>query len=124
MDVQLAALATEMRQHHANPEAAVARLLTLIRQIEAGPDYAASQAFARAAQALLQALAHGNVDQNTLNRLLQAMQQALAQHIAALAQPSRSSQGQMHRLRQLGAEPAGAADRRRPAGRAQPAGAG
>ncbi len=95
VDVQLAALATEMRQHHANPEAAVARLLTLIRQIEAGPDYAASQAFARAAQALLKALAHGNVDQNTLNRLLQAMQQALAQHIAALAQQSHSSQGQM-----------------------------
>ncbi len=95
VDVQLAALATEMRLRDTSPAQAVARLLPLIRQIEAGPDYAASQAFARAAQALLQALARGHVDQNTLNRLLQALQQALSQHLAALAQTSHMSQGQM-----------------------------
>ena len=94
VDVQLAALATEMRLRAASPAQSVARLLALIRQIEAGPDYAASQAFAHAAQALLQALARGHVDQTTLNRLLQAMQQALAQHLAALAQASHMSQAQ------------------------------
>jgi hypothetical protein len=95
VDLQLAALATELNLRAASPAQAVARLLGLIRQIEAGPDYGPSKAFAHAAQALLQALKQGHVDQNTLHRLLQAMQQALAQHLAALAQASYTSQGQM-----------------------------
>jgi len=94
VDLQLAALATELHERAASPAQAVARLLALIRQIEAGPDYAASQAFAHAAQSLLQALKRGHVDQNTLNRLLQALQQALTQHLSALAQASHMSQGQ------------------------------
>jgi hypothetical protein len=95
VDVQLAALATAMRLRDTSPTQSVARLLALIRQIEAGPDYAASQAFTHAAQALLQALTRGHVDPNALNRLLQAMQQALVQHLAALAQASHISQVQM-----------------------------
>jgi NADH dehydrogenase/NADH:ubiquinone oxidoreductase subunit G len=94
VDVQLAALATTLRLRDTSPAQAVTRLLALIRQIEAGPDYAASQAFAHAAQALLQALRQGNADKATLNRLLQAMQQALAQHLAALSQASGAHQGQ------------------------------
>jgi hypothetical protein len=97
VDVQLAALATELRRHNTSPAAAVARLLALIRQIEAGPGYAASKAFAQAAQALLQALRQNNADKATLNRLLQAMQQALSQHLAALSQASGTPQGQMRR---------------------------
>jgi hypothetical protein len=95
VDVQLAMLATDLHLHDTNPTQAVARLLALIRQIEAGPDYAPSQAFARAAQALLHALRQGHVDQATLNRLLQAMQQALAQHLAALSRSAGAPQGQM-----------------------------
>ena len=95
VDVQLAALATELHLRDTGPAQTVARLMMLIRQIEAGPDYAPSQAFARAAQALLQALRQGNADKNTLNQLLRAMQQALAQHLAALSQSSGAPQGQM-----------------------------
>jgi hypothetical protein len=91
VDVQLAALATALGTHAAHPEDAVARLQALIRQIEAGRDFEPSQALARASQALLQALAHGPPGSGTLNKLLQALHQALAQHLAAL-QPAPSGQ--------------------------------
>ncbi len=93
-DLQLAALATALRLQGTSPAEAVDRLLMLIRQIEAGPDYGPSQTFAHAAQALLQALQRGDTDNATLNRLLQAMQQALAQHLAALHPPASAQQGQ------------------------------
>jgi Domain of unknown function (DUF4175) len=94
VDAQLGALATALGTHGAHPEDAVARLQALIRQIEAGPDFAPSQALALASQALLQALAHGPPDARTLNKLLQAMQQALAQHLAALNPPPPGQSGQ------------------------------
>ena len=84
VDTQLGALATALDTHAAPPADAVARLQALIRQIEAGPDFAPSQALALASQALLQALVHGPPDSGTLDKLLQAMQQALAQHLTAL----------------------------------------
>jgi hypothetical protein len=82
-DVQLAVLATALASLNTAPENAVQRLLLLIQQIEAGPDFAPSQALAQAVQKLLQALAHGPPDAATLNKLLAAMQQALAQRLAA-----------------------------------------
>ncbi|HUW80716.1 MAG TPA: DUF4175 family protein, partial [Acidocella sp.] len=90
-DAQLAELAAALRIHATSPKSAVNRLLALIKQIEAGPDFAPSQALAQAAEKLLQALAHGPPDANTLNKLLQAMQQALAQHLAAI-RPAASGQ--------------------------------
>lgn len=94
VDTQLGALATALGTHAAHPEDAVARLQALIRQIEAGPDFAPSQALALASQALLQALVHGPPDSGTLNKLLQAMQQALARHLAALNPPPPGQSGQ------------------------------
>jgi hypothetical protein len=94
VDTQLGALATALGTHAAHPEDAVARLQALIRQIEAGPDFAPSQALALASRALLQALVLGPPDSGTLNKLLQAMQQALAQHLAALNPPPPGQSGQ------------------------------
>ena len=82
-DAQLAMLATALATHSTDAEAAVRRLLLLMQQIEAGPDFGPSQALAQAVQKLLQALAHGPPDADTLSKLLAAMQQALAQHLAA-----------------------------------------
>ena len=82
-DAQLAMLATALATHGTDAEAAVRRLLVLMQEIEAGPDFGPAQALAQAAQNLLQALAHGPLDADTLNRLLATMQQALAQHLAA-----------------------------------------
>lgn len=94
-DVQLSVLAARLRSGDDSPAAAVARLLALIRQIEMGQDFAPAQALAQATQALLDALTHGPPDRATLNRLLAAMQQALADHLAAVhpappGQPERS----------------------------------
>jgi Domain of unknown function (DUF4175) len=83
-DAQLAMLATALRARETGPEAAVQRLLVLIRQIEAGQDYEPSQELAQATSQLLEALRHGPPDADTLNRLLAALQQALARHIAAI----------------------------------------
>jgi hypothetical protein len=84
-DLQLAMLATALGLHATTPQGAVTRMLALIKQIEAGPDYGPAQALAQANQALLAALAHGPPDADTLNKLLAAMQQALAQHLGAIA---------------------------------------
>jgi hypothetical protein len=84
VDVQLAALAQGLSLRSTSPAGAVARLLGLIRQIDAGPDYAPRAALARSSQALLNALEHGPPDSATLQRLLAQMQQALAQHLQAI----------------------------------------
>jgi hypothetical protein len=87
-DLQMAVLAAQMADGGVSAPAAVERLLMLIKQIEAGPDYAAAQALAQADQALQAALQHGLHGRQTpadaLASLLQAMQAALAQHLAAL----------------------------------------
>ena len=83
-DAQLAGLAAALRIQAASVPDSVARLLVLIRQIEAGPDFEPAQALAKANQDLLQALARGAPDSAKLQQLLQRVQQALAQHLAAL----------------------------------------
>jgi hypothetical protein len=93
-DAQLAMLATALATRGTETLGAVQRLLLLIRQIEAGPDFGPSQALAQAVQKLLQALAHGPPDADTLNKLLAAMQQALAQHLAAAQSTPPSQPGQ------------------------------
>ncbi len=88
IDLQLAALAAALHHNATAVPETVTRLLPLIQQIEAGPDYAPARALAQASQNLLRALAHGPPDSATLNKLLQAMQQALAQHLAAISPPA------------------------------------
>ena len=83
-DIKLAALAPSLTS--SNVGAIEDQLLALIREIEAGPDYAAQQDMAKANAALLQALAHGLDGSRTnpaaLQKLLQAMHDALAKHFA------------------------------------------
>ncbi len=87
-DVKLAALSTGLAIHDLSPKDAVTRLLPLIREIEAGPDYEPQQALLAANQALTAALQRAltgqKLDASALQKLVQAMQQALAQHLAAL----------------------------------------
>lgn len=83
-DAQLAMLASALALRSTSPANAVARMLVLIQQIEAGPDYAPGRQLAQASQALLRALAQGPPDAAALNRLLAAMQQALAAHLQAV----------------------------------------
>ncbi len=82
-DVQLAALAEALRISAISPAGAVARLLPLMKAIEAGPDAAERQAVAQAGLNLLNALAKGTPDAAQLNQLLQQMRQALSQLAAA-----------------------------------------
>jgi hypothetical protein len=82
-DAELAMLATALAMQSTSPANAVARMLRLIQQIEAGPDYLPARQLAKASEALLQALAQGPLDAATLNRLLAAMQEALAAHLQA-----------------------------------------
>jgi hypothetical protein len=88
-DVKLAALATALAIQDLSPRDAVSRLLPLIREIEAGPDYKPQQNLLAANQALTaalqRALAGQKLDAAALQKLIQAVQQALAQHLAALA---------------------------------------
>ncbi len=93
-DGQLAMLATALATRATHADAAMQRLLALIQQIEAGPDFGPSHAFAQAAQHLLQALKQGPPDADTLNKLLADLQRALAQHLAATqpASPGQRSQ--------------------------------
>jgi hypothetical protein len=83
-DAKMAMLATALALRSTTPASAVARMQTLIQEIEAGPDYQPSRQLAQASQALLQALAKGPPDAATLNRLMAAIQQALAEHLRAL----------------------------------------
>jgi hypothetical protein len=98
-DLQLAALASTMAAGETGAQDAVNRLGDLIAEIEAGPDYAPGRALAQADQALLNALQQGlnghQMNHSALQNLLQAMHQALARHLAAIAPPSTSPlQGQ------------------------------
>jgi hypothetical protein len=67
-DAKMAMLATALALRSTTPASAVARMQTLIQEIEAGPDYQPSRQLAQASQALLQALAKGPPDAATLNR--------------------------------------------------------
>jgi len=95
-DVQLAALATAIALRQEGAKDSVDRLLALEKEIEAGPDFAAEKALAASNQALISALERGlhgqAADAGALQKLLQAMEQALAQHLAA-AQPAGANQG-------------------------------
>ncbi len=94
-DVKLSVLtcAIWLQQTFARP--AVDRMLALVQEIEAGPDFAAQQAMQAANQALTQALQRGLNGQmptaQALQKLLQAMQAALSQHLSALT-PNQPSQ--------------------------------
>jgi hypothetical protein len=96
--LQTAVLAVAMAQGQTGAKGATARLLRLIQEIDAGPDFAPSRALAAADQALLRALQQGlqgkSADSGTLNKLLQAMHDALAQHLSALQPPGNSQPGQ------------------------------
>jgi hypothetical protein len=87
-DVKLSVLtcAIWLQQTYARP--ALARMLALVQEMEAGPDFAAQQAMAAADQALTQALQRGLNGQaltaQALQKLLQAMQAALSQHLSAI----------------------------------------
>jgi hypothetical protein len=96
--LQTAVLAVAIAQGQTGAKSAVARLLRLIQEIDAGPDFQPARALAAADQALLRALQQGlqgkSADAATLNKLLQAMHDALAQHLAALQPPGSSQPGQ------------------------------
>jgi hypothetical protein len=95
-DVQMAALATALALRDEGAQGAVNRLLALEKEIEAGPDFAGEKALAASNQALISALERGlhgqPADAGALQNLLRAMEQALAQHLAA-AQPAGANQG-------------------------------
>jgi hypothetical protein len=88
VDVQLAALASAMRSGEIGAQDAVDRLGTLVTEIEAGPDFAPQRALAQANQALMRALQQGlqgrQSSADDLRKLLQAMHEALARHLAAI----------------------------------------
>jgi hypothetical protein len=94
-DVQMAFLARAMLMRNASPQMVVDRLLALIEEIEGGPGYPAAQALAAANQALAAALERGlhgsQPDQAALQKLLQAMHQALARRLAGM-QPAPGNQ--------------------------------
>jgi len=87
-DVKLAALATALSIQVLSTPDAVSHLLPLIQEIDAGPDYEPQQNLLAANQALTaalqRALAGQKLDSGALQKLIQAMQQALAQHLGAL----------------------------------------
>jgi hypothetical protein len=93
----MAALATAMALNQITPADAAARLLALVKETDAGEDFAAGRALARSNQALLSALQNGLNGQPPnaaqLQQLIQSMEQALAQHLAN-TQPQNFS-GQM-----------------------------
>jgi hypothetical protein len=95
-DVQMAVLATALAMRQTGAEDAVARMLALEKEIEAGPDYAAQKALAASNQALTAALERGlsgkAPDEAMMRKLLDVMEQALTQHLSAL-QPRPSQSG-------------------------------
>jgi hypothetical protein len=95
VDVQIAALGAALRMQAVGPAEGVDRLLALIKQVEAGPDFGPGQALAQANAALLRALAHGPPDAAMLARLLAQLHQALAAHLNAI----RPAQGNTKRGR-------------------------
>jgi hypothetical protein len=94
--LETAVLAVAMAQGQTGAKGGVARLLRLIQEIDAGPDFAPVRALEAADQALLRALQQGlqgkSADAASLNKLLQAMHDALAQHLAALQPPGQPGQ--------------------------------
>jgi hypothetical protein len=96
-DVQLAALATAMALRQEDAQDAVDRLLALEKEIEAGPDFAAQKALAASSQALTAALQRGlngqPPDAALIQQLVQAMRQALMQHLSALQPPGAAPPG-------------------------------
>ncbi len=95
-DVQLAGLAGALTWRLATPTEAVRRLGLLIREIEAGPGYQTAQALAQANAALTRALQKGLAGAPetaaALQKLLQAMHDALANHLAAQP-PTKATNG-------------------------------
>ncbi|HQT63765.1 MAG: hypothetical protein B7Z75_01950 [Acidocella sp. 20-57-95] len=93
-DIQISALATSIWLADTNVTDVISRLLALELEISAGPDFIPAQRFAASNQALMAALErglHGNPpDPTALQKLLEAMEQAAAAHVAAL----QSSAGQ------------------------------
>jgi hypothetical protein len=83
-DLQIAALGAALRMKAMRPADGVDRLLALIKQVEAGPDFGPGQALAQANAALLSALAHGPPDPAALAKLLAQLHQALAAHLSAI----------------------------------------
>jgi hypothetical protein len=95
-DVQLSALAAAMAMQRVGAQDAVNRLLALEKEIAAGPDFAAQKALAASNQALTAALERGlnghAPSAALVQQLVQAMQQALAQHLSALQPPGPNQQ--------------------------------
>jgi hypothetical protein len=90
-DIKLAVLTCAIWLSETGPQPAVNRMLALIEEMQAGPGYNSQKALNAANQALAAALQRGlngqMPDAATLQKLLQAMQDALSQHLAAM-QPS------------------------------------
>jgi hypothetical protein len=87
-DLKLAVLTCAIWLQETGARPAIDRMLALIQEMEAGQDYAPSQALAAANQALTAALQRGLNGQSPgaaiLQQLLQAMHEALARHLAAI----------------------------------------
>jgi len=93
-DVKLAVLTCAIWLSQTGPQTAVNHMLALIQEMQAGPGYDSQKALDAAKQALTAALQRGlngqMPDAAALQKLLQAMQDALSQHLAAM-QPSNTS---------------------------------
>lgn len=108
-DIKLAVLACAIWLRETGPQPAVDRLLALIQEIEAGPDFAPKQALAAANQALEAALQRGlngqQIGDAALQKLLAALHDALDSQLAALqpngAPPSGSPGMDMSALDQM-----------------------
>jgi hypothetical protein len=87
-DLKLAVLTCAIWLQQTGPQTAIDRMLALIQEIEAGPGFESAKALAAANQALTAVLQRGlngqMPDSATLKKLLQAMHDALSQHISAL----------------------------------------
>jgi hypothetical protein len=96
-DLKLSVLTCAIWLQQTGPQAAIDRMMALIQEIEAGPGFGSAQALAAANQALTAALQRGlngqMPDAATLQKLLQAMKDALSQHIAALQPSAQMPQG-------------------------------
>jgi hypothetical protein len=87
-DVKLAVLTCAIWLQETGPQGAVNRMLALVQEIEAGPGFNSQKALDAANQALTAALQRGlngqMPDSAALQKLLQAMHDALSQHLADL----------------------------------------
>jgi hypothetical protein len=96
-DVQIAVLGSAMVMRQITPRDAAERLLALVKETDAGPDFAASQALQRSNQALLSALQKGLNGQPPsdaqIQQLMQAMEQALAARMQNSPPPDKQAAG-------------------------------